>query len=553
MRWAASACRLENFLLIEKHRQKHFGYARTQAEIQDCLTLAVVRSPFFKICNRQRSKFWDCVELFCDELGEIPQDTVTLWLGHAIQGGDLESFQILISRPEIEDLVDRRSLIGDPDNARRGIVEYALMWDKRNIFDTLVGRGYSTKVQKLDLYFPTLLHIAALRELMNGPYFCDVALSHGENICERSSANNGYTTALEVAVNCGNFDVADFLIQSGAPLDFDVGPACSILGNLVATMTAEAIPSIKFLLNHPKASPLFVIDPITKTTILHRAAGPTFPADESWRNHASVIDDPAAVLAVLLEHYSDPEYLNARDNIGCTPLHSAAYRGFDSGVRLLLDAGADPYLLNCQGMNPIHYTLPTFFSNKLESMAPFYGNFDHQGKSYAVVSRTGRNVCRGLFYDGENRPMQVVPGFGKRFLGFFGFIDLSKRDGDDYAPWGLERAPWLSRYWVTRRNIWHAEKVKKGKEHAQRTKDDSRDNEGASMSIWHPLRTARLWYSIFDAALWIFAYRLVFPEYWWLDGVPQSRRSGLRDPGISLFQEEEDDGDGDVDPASAVE
>jgi len=44
---------------------------------------------------------------------------------------------------------------------------------------------------------------------------------------------------------------------------------------------------------------------------------------------------------------------NARNNIGSTPLHSAAYRCYIEVVRVLLEHRADPTIRNNEGRTPL--------------------------------------------------------------------------------------------------------------------------------------------------------------------------------------------------------
>lgn len=517
MGWAASVCQLENFLLIESHRRNHFQYARTRTEMANYLRLAVTQPPFSRLCNSSKPSFRQCVELFCSETGNISKELLLTWATYAIQGGDFESFEIILSHTGIEQLKDRMPLPEDANNGLRGLVEHALMFDRRDIFDLLISRGFGITVNSIDKLYPTLFHTAAHRELNNGRYFCGVLASHGEDIKKRCGERNGHVSALEIALVYGNLEVADFLIQSGAPLDFETGPENSILGVMIMSMTEEAVPNIEFVLSHPQSSPRFVVHAASKTTLLHRAAGPLFPANKSWQNDASMIRGPQAILEILLKHYADPVYLNVRDSIGCTPLHTAAYRGFDAGVRLLLEAGADPYLLNCQGMNPVLYTMPTFFMDRLENTAFFYEGFDNNIQSYAIVSRTGRNLCRELLTDCSGNPMLTEVGFMQRFLAFFGFIDLTKGDDEDYEPWELEKSPHISKYFVSRRKVWHARRLQQEKR--ARLKEPKAGKDRAT-AVKEPSPSL---IRVLMAAIQIWIYSHVFPEVRRLDGVPESR------------------------------
>ncbi|KAK2594021.1 hypothetical protein QQS21_008283 [Conoideocrella luteorostrata] len=61
--------------------------------------------------------------------------------------------------------------------------------------------------------------------------------------------------------------------------------------------------------------------------------------------HWAVLYRRLEVLRTLLEHWTEHEQasfdINAYDNVGWTPLHMAAHQGFEAGVELLLQCGAD--------------------------------------------------------------------------------------------------------------------------------------------------------------------------------------------------------------------
>ncbi|KAI5917046.1 ankyrin [Camillea tinctor] len=58
--------------------------------------------------------------------------------------------------------------------------------------------------------------------------------------------------------------------------------------------------------------------------------------------HWAVIHRREGMLRLLLDHCSDPKLINSCDHLGRAPLHIAIEIGFDSGVGLLLEFGADP-------------------------------------------------------------------------------------------------------------------------------------------------------------------------------------------------------------------
>ncbi|KAH8202967.1 hypothetical protein TruAng_002913 [Truncatella angustata] len=58
--------------------------------------------------------------------------------------------------------------------------------------------------------------------------------------------------------------------------------------------------------------------------------------------HFAVLENREGVLKVMLEHCADnPALINSYDNAGMTPLHTAVDIGFEAGVQLLLEHGAN--------------------------------------------------------------------------------------------------------------------------------------------------------------------------------------------------------------------
>jgi len=60
--------------------------------------------------------------------------------------------------------------------------------------------------------------------------------------------------------------------------------------------------------------------------------------------------DLARVLELIIV---DPSVVRQQDNDGWTPLHLAAYHGHTSVVQALITAGADPSIVNRDGLNPL--------------------------------------------------------------------------------------------------------------------------------------------------------------------------------------------------------
>lgn len=72
--------------------------------------------------------------------------------------------------------------------------------------------------------------------------------------------------------------------------------------------------------------------------------------------HAAVAARGADVPDVIDALVRAGGLLNARDDLGCTPLHSAVRRGDEAIVAYLLDAGAEPNIVDSYGATPLHLT-----------------------------------------------------------------------------------------------------------------------------------------------------------------------------------------------------
>ena len=62
---------------------------------------------------------------------------------------------------------------------------------------------------------------------------------------------------------------------------------------------------------------------------------------------------PVVPTALLLRGRNDPEFLDARDNLGATPLHYATVAGDVRAVRVLIASGADGYAKTNAGTEPL--------------------------------------------------------------------------------------------------------------------------------------------------------------------------------------------------------
>lgn len=85
--------------------------------------------------------------------------------------------------------------------------------------------------------------------------------------------------------------------------------------------------------------------PVVQTLLRHGAQLRRLDAEGRSVLHWAVLYRRLRVLQALLEHWRAHERewfsINAYDNVGWTPLHLAVERGFEEGVLLLMNCGAD--------------------------------------------------------------------------------------------------------------------------------------------------------------------------------------------------------------------
>ncbi|KAK0507474.1 hypothetical protein JMJ35_009997 [Cladonia borealis] len=385
MTWAAYVCHLDIFQLINEYRSSQFKVTPTPTENHIYLGLAV-NLPIYARTWSYNSQFHEMIVHLIDQMEDVPTSLLSQWASGAVTGNDIESMRTLLDQPKATSIVERR--YDSKGEGVRGLLETTIIMDKKDIFDLLISRGFSVQQHSINNLFSTLFHSIALRELKHSLHFCQIVYEHGEDVNKLSGPEHSDCSAQMVAVSAGNLPVLDFLLHHGANMN---GDNEWVLEELISKRSARVLPVLDFVLNHPCGPPNFTTDPSRKTNALHLAAGPRFSPQDRWQNHESLIAGPAAVLGYLLKQFSDPNlHLNAKDIAGNTALHVAAYSGCDWAVKLLLNAGADPYACNDQGLNPYDCTISKRNLGRRLSTAVSFEDFDPGVTEYAVASVKGR-------------------------------------------------------------------------------------------------------------------------------------------------------------------
>jgi len=140
-------------------------------------------------------------------------------------------------------------------------------------------------------------------------------------------------TALHIAAGNGDAEIVSLLLAAGASPDCVDGSGATPL----------------FLAICHKRSPSLAL------TLLEAGAKPGTGHDAQGRTtiHFAVLHDSIPLLDMLIRHKAD---VNARTQMEFqTPLHYAAWNGYDNIIRRLLDGGASPDMSDVTDATPLHY------------------------------------------------------------------------------------------------------------------------------------------------------------------------------------------------------
>jgi ankyrin repeat protein len=138
------------------------------------------------------------------------------------------------------------------------------------------------------------------------------------------------------------FHIADLLLRHGASLSHCAPNALhgNVLGELLYAQPSRLIHNaISFVASHPlKPSIPFVAFPAEKKTVFHSLC-----SMNELRRKCLAPADFLAMFALLRQIFPEPYLVSIPDANDLTPLHYAAWVAFPEAVRVLLEAGADPF------------------------------------------------------------------------------------------------------------------------------------------------------------------------------------------------------------------
>lgn len=436
LRWACSSGRLDVVKKMESHLTLVFESPPDRTIWEGGLSDITNMSPYQKLSMTRRPDFIGTTKYIIERIGgELGLTALGNWLNTAITTGDCESLCLCLEQSGSSQLLRRYQ---DPDGKGKGslgrsALEWAVILDRKAIFDILISKGSPIELEQSKDKFPTLLHCVAQRGLFNGKYICDVILAKGDRLEVRASEKLSGATAFEVAIRYNNYEIADFLLHKGACIDGYEHDRPTPLGDLINSHSRDAMTGIRLLLEHPRGKPSFIVDREQGRTALHLASGPDY--DYDWQ-YLTGIDDQEAIMDMILAHYNESKHLNARDKCGFTALHHASYRGCDWAVKKLLKAGADPNLHSCLGIRPLDCAQHTWgLSLSMEVASP---NFNVSSPASKIRSEAARLQCLELLTAaGAGDIVNSIEslGFRKYVMGCLGLINNAKEDHEIYEPW----------------------------------------------------------------------------------------------------------------------
>jgi ankyrin repeat protein len=159
--------------------------------------------------------------------------------------------------------------------------------------------------------------------------------------------NDSGSTPFRNAVKLGCFDLATLFLRYGADKEA-LSSGMTVLGDLAMAGSDYPIVSLQYLLEPPHefGASSFMVSHIPPISVLQVAV--TKFEDGLGRDNSANMP----YLAYLLEIFPLPKHLNS-DGTGMTALHQAVQSCFLDSVQLLLEAGADPNILNCRHLTAL--------------------------------------------------------------------------------------------------------------------------------------------------------------------------------------------------------
>jgi ankyrin repeat protein len=233
----------------------------------------------------------------------------------------------------LEVLLKNGCPIDAPFGEEENLLRQCIVTCDKGVFDLALAYGADFMRQTSE---GSYLHLC-VTHYHHDTYFAEELLKRGVYV---DGLNNAGCTPFRNAVKLGCFDLATLFLRYGADKE-TIKDGMTVLGNLAMAGSDYPVVSLKFLLEPPHefGAASFIISSELQASVLQIAVSKSEAGRDSNGN--------MPYLAYILERFPLPKHLNAAGT-GMTALHLAVQSCFSESVQLLLEAGADPNILNCQ-------------------------------------------------------------------------------------------------------------------------------------------------------------------------------------------------------------
>lgn len=169
----------------------------------------------------------------------------------------------------------------------------------------------------------------------------ELLIEHGADVNHNKDPGASDAPLLYALIN-NRFHIADLLIRHGATPSICAPEARhgNVMGELLWVHPSRLIyNAICFLVEHPSKPEIpFITFPAKQQSVFH-----TVCSTKEIRRKGVAPADFLTIFALLQRIFPDPNLINIPDSKEFTPLHYATWWASPEAVRVLLNAGADPF------------------------------------------------------------------------------------------------------------------------------------------------------------------------------------------------------------------
>lgn len=301
--------------------------------------------------------------------------------------------------------------LNHPCWARHRLVHEASTRGDPKILNAVLSYGGSAT--DLDEFGRSALHMLSYSS--NDADCVDTLVGYGAlEVLDKRLEINGMTAFANAAANC-NFRVASRLLDFTSETDCKVllsscyapGMALkplSLFGHFVAWSSVLGPEPLEYLLNlgneRHNSDVLFIVDINNGISALSMAGGLMSEAD-IYDTEVFSLSRRRRAMKVLVEHFPEQRHLNWTDIMGNTALHVAAWIGNPECVTALLDAGANPNLVNASGLTPLDSVFmidPPFLLRDRATKKQMIRTFEYNRN----------NICQELRHNGGKHALPLA-------------------------------------------------------------------------------------------------------------------------------------------------